>query len=1855
MSNKYLTKRSLIAYAVVALVLVAFVLAAIFYRGRGTRGVHSTFDIQPYISAYTAGVLSKTSSIQVVFARDVAPEGSIGQPADKGLLKLSPKVKGTLLWTNARTLEFTPAEGLESNQLYEVHVALEDLFENLPKEASEFVYSFQTIRQRASFSDLYIHLEGNGSQRARATLRGELSFADVVSLDEVKQGLSLKQGSAPVTLEVEQGTTERDFRILSAPLSSEDNCVLSFDGKHLDIDRNLEEEVTYPAANPFLPYASSVREDEQQFVRLFFSQPLDPSQDFRGMVYGEDLRDVRVKIDGNVMDVYFGNHLEGEFTLNLAEGIRAVGGDRLRGVRSFNVEFTGNKPNVEFLQTGTILPATGQVQIPFRAVGLKGVDVEVYQIFESNMGQYFQTNSLGSSYVSELRRVGRRIFRKTLMLDGLATGKKDNVYALDLSQVMQLEPGAMYRVSLNMRRCLADYGCDEKCELVPLENIPTSDAYSDYDDDYSDYGYYDYDWDERDNPCHDYYYAYRGKKWTNILVSNIGLIGKRNGNTSLRVFATSLTEGKPLSGVQLKLLDYQLQELGAGTSDADGMVEFAAVEGRDPFLVIAQQGVQRSYLPVQQQNALSYSTFDVGGNVLKRGLQGYLYGERGVWRPGDTLHLTLILEDKLQSLPENHPVEFTLYNSRGQMVDRKVVPGNPFNMYSYMPVTAPDAPTGSYNLVATVGKARFSKSLRVETVKPNRLKVNLTFFDDILRADQRSNFQLESHWLHGAPARNLKADITVRLSAAETSFKGFDDYVFTDVSKEFDSYEFEAADERLDENGECRSSLFIRSVRGASGMLNATFRTRVHEDGGDYSMNISSKKLSPYTAYVGLQQPKSDRYYVETDKDQTFKVVAVDEYGQPLSNQHLKYSVYKLQWSWWWEHSRSDLASYINSRSANLIASGDLYSDGRGAANFDVRVDYPSWGRYLVRVVNTESGHVAADVVYWDWPASRERTADRAMSGSTVLALTADKQKYQAGETAEIAVPTPLGGTLLLSVENGASVLKNEWLEATAGETRIKLPITAEMAPNVYANVTLLQPYGQTANDLPLRMYGAIPLMVENPQSRLEPVIEAPSEVRPESQVEFSVKEKSGKAMSFTLAVVDEGLLDLTNFRTPDPWKFFFERQALGVNTMDLFDNVIGAYAGRIAGVLSVGGGMEDMMAMKMGGAAEDNPMSNRFTPIVRYFGPFDIKAKETKKISFQMPNYIGSVRIMAVASNQGAYGASEQTMAVRNALMVQATLPRILAPNEDVVLPVTVFAMKNNVQSVAVRLETNDLLQITGNAQEAISFKGEGDQVVNFRVRTPQQTGIATVKVIAEGNGERSEYAVAIEVRNPNPEIRRTEVKRVEGGKSVTVSGANMGNVDVKRCDVEVSSLPALSLRNKLVYMESYPHACLEQQTSRAFVQMLYPELAQVSPAEKDSLSKQVKAFIARVSQFQLPNGGFTLWPNMSMPNYWVTSYVGHFLQEAKNRGYNVSPNIISSWKRYQQNEANSWSPKRSYDNTDLAQAYRLYTLALAGSAQMGVMNRLRDVKELSVAARWRLATAYEVAGAKNAGEKLIASLTTSVNRAEVYINFGSELRDKAMLLESLTRLRKTEQAVELLQSISQEMAGAKWLSTQEIGYAMLAVSQFAKESKVASDGVHGEVTCRNQTTKLATELPSATASYRLDGSLADVTFKNESKGAVFVTVTTVGVPYSSEVAATSNNLECGVTYLSLNGNSLDPSTMTQGQEFVARVTVRNTGYKGDLSQLALTYAAPSGWELRNTRMEGDSNFESSESTYQDFRDDRVFTYFDLEAGHSKTFYFVVNASYRGSFQLPPTSCQAMYDGEVSASTAGGRVQVVR
>ena len=234
MTIKNLSKRSLAIYIGIGLVLGAFVVVALLYKSRGRKHVHSSFDIQPYISAYTSGMISKKGTIQVVFTKDLAPEGKIGQAADSDLLTLSPSVKGELLWSNARTLEFVPRDGFESNQIYEICVDLEELFENVPKEAREFIYTVQTIQQQAGFAASYIHLEAHGSN-VEATLKGEISFADVVAMDDVAASLTLKQGDKAVEINLETGLTDRDFRFRSEPIANNDDCELTLIGKKHDM------------------------------------------------------------------------------------------------------------------------------------------------------------------------------------------------------------------------------------------------------------------------------------------------------------------------------------------------------------------------------------------------------------------------------------------------------------------------------------------------------------------------------------------------------------------------------------------------------------------------------------------------------------------------------------------------------------------------------------------------------------------------------------------------------------------------------------------------------------------------------------------------------------------------------------------------------------------------------------------------------------------------------------------------------------------------------------------------------------------------------------------------------------------------------------------------------------------------------------------------------------------------------------------------------------------------------------------------------------------------------------------------------------------------------------------------------------------------------------------------------------------------------------------------------------------------------------------------------------------------------------------------------------------------------------
>ena len=1013
---------------------------------------------------------------------------------------------------------------------------------------------------------------------------------------------------------------------------------------------------------------------------------------------------------------------------------------------------------------------------------------------------------------------------------------------------------------------------------------------------------------------------------------------------------------------------------------------------------------------------------------------------------------------------------------------------------------------------------------------------------------------------------------------------------------------------------------------------------------------------------INLNQPKGK--YIETDKDHVFDIVTVNDQGQPVNRSNLEYKIYRISWSWWWENGEESFGAYINNSSITPVASGNLQTTG-GKASFKFRINYPDWGRYLVYVKDRESGHATGGTVYIDWPDWRGRSNKTDPSGIKMLAFSLDKDSYEIGETATAIIPAAAGGRALVSLENGSTVLQQQWLEVSdQGDTKLTFKITPEMAPNVYLHISLLQPHAQTVNDLPVRMYGIAPVFVTNRQTILQPQIKMPEVLRPETDFNVTVSEKSGKPMTYTLAIVDDGLLDLTNFKTPDPWNEFYAREALGIRTWDMYDDVLGASGGRYSSLFSTGGDASLKPA---------DAKANRFKPVVKFIGPFYLAKGKQQTHTLKLPMYVGSVRAMVVAGQDGAYGNAEKTAFVRTPLMLLSTLPRVLSTQEEITVPVNVFAMENQVKNVTVSLEASGAgVQITGNRQQSLTFDQPGDQLAYFTLKTGSKTGKATIHLTASGNGQQTKETIEIEVRNPNPVVTLRNSQWIEAGQeaelSYTLAGSSSANNQVQ---LEVSRIPSVDISRRFDFLYNYQHHCTEQLTSKALPLLFVSQFKAVDEQEAEKIKTNVQEAIRQIYARQLPNGGFVYWPGNAVADEWITSYTGMFLTLAQEKGYAVHPNVLNKWKRFQRAAAQNWRMPQEASNwqiwqSELQQAFRLYTLALAGAPEYGAMNRMKEQPGLSIQAKWRLAAAYALTGKmKPAGELVYNAETTVIPYSSMNLIYGSSDRDEAMILETLILMKRDRDALQQAKKVSQNLAQENWFSTQSTAFALMAMGRLAEQLSGTLDFTwswNGKQQPAVKSAKAVFEKEIATSP-----KSGTVSVKNQGKGALSVDLITRTQLLNDTLPAIADNIRLDVKYTDMAGSPISVEDIRQGTDFMSAVTLSNISGTSDYSNLALTHIIPSGWEIYNERMivpeasssnSNEANTPESSAdkyTYKDIRDDRVLTYFDLRRGESKTFTVRLQATYAGNFILPAIQCEAMYDAAVQARTKAGRTTVSR
>ena len=1433
---------------------------------------------------------------------------------------------------------------------------------------------------------------------------------------------------------------------------------------------------------------------------------------------------------------------------------------------------------------------------------------------------------------------------------------KWNTFTLDLNSLIKKEQGAIYRISINFKKQYSVYNCaeddkEEEPEFEELEEYESEDSdqgeyYEDYY--YEDYYYYDgdYNWENRDNPCKKEYYGRKNEISQNIFASDLGLIAKKANDNSIRIFVTHIKTAEPKVGVTVEIYNFQQQLLQSNITDDNGMVEFLDV--KEAHFVVAKDKKERAYLKLQDGNSLSLSKYDVSGASVKNGLKGFIYGERGVWRPGDSLFISFILEENTQ-IPLDHPVIFELRNPQNQIIERITEPKNKYGFYTFRLKTEPNAPTGYWNASVSIGNNKFYKTIHIETIKPNRLKIKLAFDKEYLSKNFAAIGNLSVKWLHGATAKNLRANIDVVLKSTDTYFEKFKEYTFDDPTKNYYNDEYTIFKGDVDGNGNATINTDISVNDRAPGKLKATFVTKVFETGGNFSIDQVSIPYHPYKSYVGIKPPKAKNLWgaLETDTLHTVEFVIVDENGKLVPDNHLlEVSFYKVSWRWWWDNS-SNYTDYSSSLYNDLIKTEKIYSKN-GKANWTIQVNQPDWGRYLVKVYDKTSGHSTANFVYMDWPGWAGRSRKEMPDGASMLTFVADKEKYNVNENVTLTIPSGKDGRALISIESGTKIIENYWVETIEGETKFSFKATSQMSPNVYVHVTMLQPHNQTANDLPIRLYGIVPIYIENEATHLEPIIEMPDKLRSEQKVNITISEKNKRDMSYTIAIVDEGLLDITHFLTPQPWDIFYAKEALGVQTWDMFDMVIGAYGYKLERLLSIGGDGEI--------AKDGGQKATRFKPMVKFLGPFFLEGGDKQTHEVHIPRYIGSVRTMVVAGYKKAYGNAEKTTPVIKPLMLLGTLPRVLGPGETVKLPVSVFAMENNIKNVTVNLKTNDLLQINGESSKNVKIPKLGEENIEFELKVGNKTGIAKVELTASSGKENATYEIELDVRNPNPKVTDVYAEVLNSNEKWELDFSTFGIYGTNKATIEVSSIPPLNLEKRLNYLITYPHGCLEQTTSSAFPQLYLSDLMMLTDERKASIERNVKSAITSLLMFQKENGGFAYWPGNSDVDQWATSYVGHFLLEAKKKGYNVSESVLKKWAKYQKSRASNWTDDGN--RSQFTQAYRLFTLALANEAEIGAMNRLREKSNLNNETKWRLAASYAIAGKNSIANQIVENLSTTVPEyVEMSYTYGSDIRDKAMILETLCLLNRQKDAFMILKDISDNISKDNWYSTQTTAYSLIAASKFIGKFPTTSQISYSYAFANEKLATVSTKKSISLTTKNVDKlETGKLLVNNTSTGSLFARLMVEGIPMIDRATDAENNLRISIKYMMADGTIINPERIEQGTDFIAEVSISNPGYRTNYQEMALTQIFPSGWEIINSRMiETANQEETSFASYKDIRDDRVYTYFDVYQYKTKTFRVMLNASYVGKFYMPTVNVEAMYDASINARKKGKWVEVVK
>lgn len=1371
-----------------------------------------------------------------------------------------------------------------------------------------------------------------------------------------------------------------------------------------------------------------------------------------------------------------------------------------------------------------------------------------------------------------------------------------------------------------------------------------------------------------------------------IVVTDLGMVVKRALDGSQDVFVQSIRSGQPVGGASVSVVAVNGQTIYSDTTSASGQVHFPSLKGLErekrPVLYVVRSGEDLSFLPVgAYDRRLDYSRFDIGGeaNAASAGqLSAYLFSDRGIYRPGDTVHIGVIVRTaNWAQSPAGVPLQAEIVDARGATMRRQpvAVDASGFAELDFAPPET--APTGSWTVnLYIVGKNKEDNAIGSTTVSikeflPDSMNVHAGLSAHVADgwvSPGALKGQVDARNLFGTAAAGRRVEASLTLDPTFPAFRNWPDYQFFDRRHAKEGYVTNLQDGKTDEQGHAEFDLDLKKYADATYRL--TFLAKVYEPAGGRNVAATAQTMVSSNPWLVGYRSADDLSYVHRGAKRAVRLIAIDSEAKAMALGGLHAVLIERKYVSVLTKQGSGVYKY-ESKLKEMPISDVPLAIPAGGRDYALVTDKP--GDFAVVI---KTGDVAVNRI--EYSVTGEANLTRSLERNAELSIKLNKSDYVPGEPIEVSLRAPYAGSGLITIERD-KVYAHTWFTAKTTNSVQHITVPAGFEGNGYINVQYIRDPASNEVFMSPLSYGVAPFSVNVDARRNKLQIDAPELVKPGQTV--SINLIAGRPTKAVLFAVDEGILQVARYKLGDPLKFYFRKRQLDVQTSQILDLILPDFK-KIMMMAAAGGDAGDEVSRQL------NPFKRRHDkPVVYWSGIVDVAGK--REFRYTVPDYFhGKLRIMAVAVSPQLIGTAEGATTVRGDFVLSPDAPTTLAPGDEAIVGVGV---SNNIAGggnkpvpVAVTLQTGPQLRVIGGATQTVSLAPMHEGVVTFRVHATDALGSGMLNFIARYQGKSASQRVDVSVRPAAAFRTQLTFARLSPGKSAVVTDLRKLYDPYSVRSATFSTIPLVFSDGLKSWLENYDNYCSEQIISASMPRLVAgkwsvaPTFARNQKAVADAdqnraaLNRQIAALRGRQNE----QGGFGLWTATPDAVPFVSAYAMHFLLEARDRGVAVPKDMIASGNRYLQLVAADDSQTELEEMRQ--RAYAVYLLTRQGTVTTnyiaGVQKRMQDafpnIWRDDLAAAW-LAASYKLLKQDAVANQLIAPLQKQLERsndngAYFYRYYYDPLTRDTTVLYLLAK-HFPERAKKLSPAVMENIARPlqkNQFNTLSAAMTMLALDVYARSNaaevqKLGIDEIRYDGTA-HPIAQLQNMLMQRGA---FSGAAKALRFADNSALPAWYAVNQAGYDRDIPTVPVRSGLEIIREYTDAKGKPL--GDIKVGQEIDVHVKIRSIGGHA-VGDVAVVDLLPGGFEAvvqqggefdsgndsiaaglsAPTLRLGGSTFSPD---YTDVREDRVVIY-GVAMPDLQEYIYRIRATAAGRFVVPPAYGESMYDRRVQARSAGGQ-----